>query len=92
MHTHTNTHSNIRKNTSVTNFTTLAGDFRRRGVRRVLVVTSDWHLPRAVGVGKVILGEAKNWMETEVAFACTHHLFTPTLSLVPLLRRRMACV
>jgi len=41
---------------TLTNFTSLSPSFRAQGVRRVLVLTSSSHLPRALAVGRVVLG------------------------------------
>eukprot|EP00624_Nannochloropsis_granulata_P003972 evm.model.NODE_29940_length_27021_cov_30.846083.4 len=41
---------------TLTNFTSLSSSFQAQGVRRVLVLTSSSHLPRALAVGSVVLG------------------------------------
>ncbi len=41
---------------TVTNFTTVASDFKRRGIQHVYIVTSDYHMPRAEAIAAVVLG------------------------------------
>ena len=41
---------------TLTNFTSLSPSFQAQGVRRVLVLTSSFHLRRALAVGRVVLG------------------------------------
>jgi uncharacterized SAM-binding protein YcdF (DUF218 family) len=41
---------------TVTNFTTVVSDFKRRGVEHIYIVTSDYHMPRAEAIATVVLG------------------------------------
>ncbi|NJL47725.1 MAG: YdcF family protein [Leptolyngbyaceae cyanobacterium SM2_5_2] len=41
---------------TVTNFTTLVPEFKRRQLRHLYVVTSDFHMARARAIGTVVLG------------------------------------
>lgn len=41
---------------TVTNFTTLVPVFKRRHIRHLYVVTSEFHMPRARAIGTVVLG------------------------------------
>ncbi|WP_390840633.1 YdcF family protein [Richelia sinica] len=41
---------------TVTNFTTLVDDLRSRGIRRVYLITSDFHMRRACVIGEIVLG------------------------------------
>jgi uncharacterized SAM-binding protein YcdF (DUF218 family) len=41
---------------TLTNFTTLVGEFRKNKIRRVLVVTSHEHIPRAAAIARIVLG------------------------------------
>ncbi len=41
---------------TVSNFTTLADRFRERGIRRVYLVTSDYHMRRALIIGTIVFG------------------------------------
>ncbi|NJK52377.1 MAG: YdcF family protein, partial [Leptolyngbyaceae cyanobacterium SU_3_3] len=41
---------------TVTNFTTVVSDLKRRGVQHVYIVTSDYHMPRAEAIATVVLG------------------------------------
>lgn len=41
---------------TLTNFTSLSPSFQIQGVQRVLILTSSSHLPRALAVGRVVLG------------------------------------
>lgn len=41
---------------TVSNCTSLVRDLRRRKVRRLLLVTSGYHLPRAMGVARIVFG------------------------------------
>ncbi|GAQ90363.1 hypothetical protein KFL_006320020 [Klebsormidium nitens] len=40
---------------TVTNFTSLLGDFRRRKISHLWLVTSDYHMPRAHAVARILL-------------------------------------
>lgn len=41
---------------TVTNFTTVVPDFKRKGIRHVYVLTSDYHIPRAQAIAAVVFG------------------------------------
>lgn len=41
---------------TLTNFTTLVDDLQARGVKRVFLITSDFHMLRASVIGEIILG------------------------------------
>lgn len=41
---------------TVTNFTTVIPDFKRRGIQHVYIVTSDYHMPRAEAIATVVFG------------------------------------
>jgi uncharacterized SAM-binding protein YcdF (DUF218 family) len=41
---------------TVTNFTTLVADFKKRNFKHIYVITSDFHLPRSKAIAFVILG------------------------------------
>lgn len=41
---------------TVTNFTTLIGDFKRRGIRHLYLLTEDFHMPRAKAIATIVLG------------------------------------
>jgi uncharacterized SAM-binding protein YcdF (DUF218 family) len=41
---------------TVTNFTTLVDDLKSRGIKRVYLITSDFHMRRACVIGEIILG------------------------------------
>jgi uncharacterized SAM-binding protein YcdF (DUF218 family) len=41
---------------TVTNFTTLIGDFKRRGIQHLYLLTEDFHMPRAKAIATIILG------------------------------------
>jgi uncharacterized SAM-binding protein YcdF (DUF218 family) len=41
---------------TVTNFTTVAPDFKQRGIQHVYVVTSDYHMSRAEAIATVVFG------------------------------------
>jgi len=45
-----------RASNTVENFTTLVDDLHKRGVKRLYLVTSDYHMPRATIVGEIVLG------------------------------------
>lgn len=46
---------------TVTNFTTLVKDFVALDIRHVLLVTSDYHMPRAAVIGRLIFHGAGIW-------------------------------
>ena len=41
---------------TVTNFTTLVGDFRQQKIKHIYVITSDYHLSRASAIATIVLG------------------------------------
>ena len=41
---------------TVTNFTTLVADFKKRNYQHIYVITSDFHLPRSKAIAFVVLG------------------------------------
>jgi uncharacterized SAM-binding protein YcdF (DUF218 family) len=41
---------------TVTNFTTLVSEFKARGIDSVYLITSDYHMRRAVVIGEIVLG------------------------------------
>ena len=41
---------------TVTNFTTLADEFKKRGITNLYLVTSDYHMRRAFVIGEIVLG------------------------------------
>lgn len=41
---------------TVTNFTTVIPDLKRRGIQHVYIVTSDYHMPRAEAIATVVFG------------------------------------
>ena len=45
-----------RANDTFSNFTSLVDDLKSEGVRHLLLVTSEDHLPRAMTVGRVVAG------------------------------------
>ncbi|WP_324616332.1 YdcF family protein [Lusitaniella coriacea] len=49
-------HLDYRAVDTVTNFSTLVPDFKRRNIRHVYLLTSDFHLPRANAIASIILG------------------------------------
>lgn len=49
-------HLDYRAVDTVTNFTTLADEFKARGIDSVYLITSDYHMRRAAVVGEIVLG------------------------------------
>lgn len=49
-------HLDYQAEDTVTNFTTLVDDFHSRGIKRLYLVTSDYHMRRARLVGEIVLG------------------------------------
>jgi uncharacterized SAM-binding protein YcdF (DUF218 family) len=49
-------HLDYRATDTVTNFTTLADEFKARGIHSVYLVTSENHMPRARLIGEIIFG------------------------------------
>lgn len=41
---------------TVTNFTCTVGDFRKRQINHVYVITSDYHMPRSLAIAYIVLG------------------------------------
>ncbi|NJO41037.1 MAG: YdcF family protein [Cyanobacteria bacterium CRU_2_1] len=41
---------------TVTNFTTLADELKSRGITSIYLITSDYHMRRAVVIGEIVLG------------------------------------
>lgn len=41
---------------TVTNFTTLVGEFQKRGIKKIYLITSDYHMRRAETIGQIVLG------------------------------------
>jgi len=41
---------------TVTNFTSLVDDLKARGIKRVYLITSDFHMRRACVIGEIVLG------------------------------------
>jgi uncharacterized SAM-binding protein YcdF (DUF218 family) len=49
-------HLDYRAVDTVSNFTTLADQLRQQGIRRVYLVTSDYHMRRALTIGTIVFG------------------------------------
>lgn len=49
-------HLDYRATDTVTNFTTLVADWRRRDIQHLYVVTSDFHMSRAKAIAFIVLG------------------------------------
>jgi uncharacterized SAM-binding protein YcdF (DUF218 family) len=49
-------HLDYRASDTVTNFTTLVADFEQRNIRHIYLVTSDFHMPRAMAIATIVLG------------------------------------
>lgn len=45
-----------RANNTVENFTTLVDDLQKRGIKKLYLVTSDYHMRRATIIGEIVLG------------------------------------
>lgn len=41
---------------TVTNFTTLVKDLKKQDIQHLYLITSDFHMPRAVAIAKIVLG------------------------------------
>jgi uncharacterized SAM-binding protein YcdF (DUF218 family) len=41
---------------TVTNFTTLVDEFQARGIKKIYLITSDYHMRRARIIGEIVLG------------------------------------
>jgi uncharacterized SAM-binding protein YcdF (DUF218 family) len=49
-------HLDYRAVDTVTNFTTLVDEFQQQGINSIYVITSDYHMRRAVVIGEIVLG------------------------------------
>lgn len=49
-------HLDYRAVDTVTNFTIMVTEFEKRQITDVYVITSDFHMPRALVIGKIVLG------------------------------------
>jgi uncharacterized SAM-binding protein YcdF (DUF218 family) len=49
-------HLDCRATDTVTNFTTVVSDFKRRGIQHVYVLTSEFHMARAIAIATVVFG------------------------------------
>lgn len=49
-------HLDYRATDTVTNFTTLVAEFKRRRIQHLYIVTSDYHMPRAKAIATLVLG------------------------------------
>ena len=49
-------HLDYRAVDTVTNFTTMVTDFQKQRITDIYVITADYHMPRALVIGKVVLG------------------------------------
>ncbi len=49
-------HLDYRASDTVTNFTTMVNEFQKRNITEVYVITSEFHMPRAIVIGKIVLG------------------------------------
>ena len=49
-------HLDYRAVDTVTNFTTMVTEFQKRNITEVYVITSEFHMPRAIVIGKIVLG------------------------------------
>lgn len=52
----TRVHLDYRAVDTVTNFTTLVDDLEQRHIHHIYLITSDYHMPRAIAIATVILG------------------------------------
>ncbi len=41
---------------TVTNFTSMVGELKRRNIQHIYLVTSDFHMPRATAIATIVLG------------------------------------
>ena len=46
----------LRATDTVTNFTTLVKDFKQQDIKHLYLITSDFHMPRAVAIATIVLG------------------------------------
>jgi len=49
-------HIDYRAVDTVTNFTSLIAEFKKRNIRHLYVITSDYHMPRAKSIATFVLG------------------------------------
>ena len=49
-------HLDSRARDTVSNFTSLAGDFKRLGLHNIYLITSDYHMRRARAIAAIVLG------------------------------------
>ncbi|WP_346016570.1 YdcF family protein [Chroococcidiopsis sp. CCMEE 29] len=49
-------HLDYRAVDTVTNFTTLVDQFQARGIKKIYLITSDYHMRRARIIGEIVLG------------------------------------
>lgn len=49
-------HIDARAIDTVTNFTSLVADFKKKHIQHLYLVTSDYHMPRAIAIGIIVLG------------------------------------
>jgi uncharacterized SAM-binding protein YcdF (DUF218 family) len=49
-------HLDYRAVDTVTNFTTLVSDFKQRHIQHLILITSDYHMPRAIVIATFVLG------------------------------------
>jgi uncharacterized SAM-binding protein YcdF (DUF218 family) len=52
----TRVHIDRRAVDTVTNFTTLVADFKKKNIQHLYLVTSDYHMPRAKAIASLVLG------------------------------------
>ena len=49
-------HIDIHAKDTVTNFTSVVGDFKQRQLQHLFLITSDFHMPRAKAIATFVLG------------------------------------
>lgn len=52
----THLHLDYRAVDTVTNFTTLVDDLKQQNIQHVYLITSDYHMPRSIGIATIVLG------------------------------------
>jgi uncharacterized SAM-binding protein YcdF (DUF218 family) len=75
-------HLDGRARDTVTNFTTLAGDFAHQRLQHIYLITSDYHMRRASAIATIVLG-SQGIVVTPVAVASQNQ---PSESLMRVLR------
>ncbi|MBW4424482.1 MAG: YdcF family protein [Nostoc desertorum CM1-VF14] len=75
-------HLDGRATDTVTNFTTLAGDFAHQRLQHIYLITSDYHMRRASAIATIVLG-SQGIVVTPVAVASQNQ---PSESLMRVLR------